>query len=431
MKEDYLQFAWRTLSFKHVGLKTRSGQTLRILDPGIQNTNQGPDFQNAVIRLGKTEHHGHIEVHMHGDEWFRHGHHRDPMYNNTILHVVYEKGEQVATRLDGTQIPELIIANVLDTELLERYNMLRRNMEDIPCKGLMHAIPGKIMHTWFDALAMERLQQKADVIRAGVAEKNWDWGQAYFQALAKCFGGTLNGDAFEYLAGFIPFHHIRKYHAGIVTLEAILLGTAGFLNRRHLTDPYEKQLKSEWLYYKRKHGPQAPEPIPFKYMRMRPAAFPDIRLAQLANFLHVYPEPGLFSDQKNRVLLKSGKLSASSYWDTRFRFATPSDVHKPKIPGDEFLNLLTVNVLFPFGLAMQNEFGHKHLDQAEWKDYRMMPPEHNRITRTFAALGFQAQDAAGAQGQIQLYKHFCLKKMCLQCAAGRYLLSGQHLQQDV
>jgi hypothetical protein len=425
MKEDYLQFAWRTLSFKSTGLRTRGGQTLKIIDPGIQNTNQGPDFLNAVIRLGKMEIHGHIEVHMHGDEWFRHGHHRDPMYNNTILHVVYEKGEQVALRLDGTQIPELIIASILDPELLHRYQMLRRNMDDIPCKGLMHTVPGKLMHTWFDALAVERMQQKADRIRASVGEKNWDWGQAYFQALAKCFGGTLNGDAFEYLSAFIPFHLIRKYHDRLETVEAILLGTAGFLNRKHMLDAHEKLLKSEWQYYKRKHHPQAPEPVSFKYMRMRPASFPDVRLAQLASFLHHYPEPGIFSDLKGRSTLRMQKPCPSSYWDTRFRFAVPSDVHKPKLPGDTFLHLLTVNVLFPFGLAMQNEYGQKYMNMEDWKDYRMMPPEQNKITRTFASLGFQAQDAAGAQGQIQLYKQFCLQKKCLNCAAGRFLLAGE------
>jgi hypothetical protein len=84
-----------------------------------------------------------------------------------------------------------------------------------------------------------------------------------------------------------------------------------------------------------------------------------------------------------------------------------------------------VNVLFPFGLAMQNEYGQKYMNMEDWKDYRMMPPEQNKITRTFASLGFQAQDAAGAQGQIQLYKQFCLQKKCLNCAAGRFLLAGE------
>ena len=50
----------------------------------------GPDFQGAIVQIGTDPpQRGDVELHLRAGDWYAHGHHRDPAYNNVILHVVY------------------------------------------------------------------------------------------------------------------------------------------------------------------------------------------------------------------------------------------------------------------------------------------------------------------------------------------------------
>jgi len=432
MNEDFLQFVWRTLSFRHTHLKTRDRQMLKILDPGIQNTDQGPDFLDARLRIGAHEWCGHVEVHIHGDEWFRHGHHRDPMYNTTILHVVFEKGKLPAVRLDGTKVPEVWIGTLLDAGVRQRYDALRKNMGDIPCQSLLGTVPPEFVKPWLEKLARDRLFVKSEDIRVRLKESKWDWGQIYFEQLGAYFGGNLNAESFRSIIRQIPFVRIRRHHERKELIEALLLGTAGYLSRKVLLHPYEQMLREEWNYLQSLYKIEVLQDIPLKYMRMRPSAFPEIRLAQLSDFLHRYPEPGMFLEPEAWQKLLSHPLSASAYFTDHVRFAQVSDSPRLKSTGPEFLRLLIINVLLPFTHAMQWEHGHKQLKDDVWFFYHSLIPEQNRITRLFHQSGVEAEDACEAQGIIHLYKNYCLKKRCLDCAIGKYLMTGGRISvQDI
>ncbi|HXO74991.1 MAG TPA: DUF2851 family protein, partial [Puia sp.] len=90
MREDLLQYIWRYLYFNQSHLVTEAGEELQILSPGELNTNAGPDFRNARIRLNDTVREGPVELHINASDWGRHGHDDDPNYRGVILHVVWE-----------------------------------------------------------------------------------------------------------------------------------------------------------------------------------------------------------------------------------------------------------------------------------------------------------------------------------------------------
>lgn len=50
-------------SFMH-----RNGEKIEVIDPGTQNTNSGPDFFNAKIKIGDTTWIGNVEVHCNSSE---------------------------------------------------------------------------------------------------------------------------------------------------------------------------------------------------------------------------------------------------------------------------------------------------------------------------------------------------------------------------
>ncbi len=94
MTERLLQFIWQFQYFNKSELTTVSGESIQIIYPGQFNSNQGPDFSDASIRIGKTLWAGTVELHINTSDWKKHKHQRDKNYDNVILHVVWENDEE-------------------------------------------------------------------------------------------------------------------------------------------------------------------------------------------------------------------------------------------------------------------------------------------------------------------------------------------------
>lgn len=89
MTERLLQFVWQFQYFNKSQLQTIEGEEVSIVFPGHLNKNQGPDFLNARVKIGKTILAGSVELHLKTSDWIRHKHAGDTNYKNVILHVVY------------------------------------------------------------------------------------------------------------------------------------------------------------------------------------------------------------------------------------------------------------------------------------------------------------------------------------------------------
>src|SRR4051812_30084432 len=87
--EDFLHYVWKFRLFDRTALQTEDGEEIEIFSTGIHNTDSGPDFHNARLRIGETVWAGNVEVHLSASDWQKHGHTADNAYDNTILHVVY------------------------------------------------------------------------------------------------------------------------------------------------------------------------------------------------------------------------------------------------------------------------------------------------------------------------------------------------------
>ena len=85
--EQLLHFTWKYRYFPPHQLTTSDGEEVEIIDVGLHNHNAGPDFFNAKIRIDGHLWVGNVEIHDNSSDWYRHGHEKDPAYNNTILHI--------------------------------------------------------------------------------------------------------------------------------------------------------------------------------------------------------------------------------------------------------------------------------------------------------------------------------------------------------
>ena len=120
MKEDFLYYLWRTKRFDFKELKTTSGDDITIQNAGELNSDSGPDFLNARIKIGDTLWAGNVEMHLKSSDWIAHKHHQDPAYDNVILHVVLEE-DQAIVRNCGEQISCLELQKRVPPKISKTY----------------------------------------------------------------------------------------------------------------------------------------------------------------------------------------------------------------------------------------------------------------------------------------------------------------------
>ena len=117
--EKLLQYVWKHKLFPLGEMTCSNGARLEVIDVGLQNTNAGPDFFNAKVKIDGTMWVGNVEVHDKSSLWYQHGHHTDKNYNNVVLHVAEEIDSEVTTEAGETlpqyqlSIPEHLKQNQL------------------------------------------------------------------------------------------------------------------------------------------------------------------------------------------------------------------------------------------------------------------------------------------------------------------------------
>jgi hypothetical protein len=94
-KEELLHYIWKFKLYRHVDLRTTEGEPVEVIDPGISNSDAGPDFFNAKIKIGNKLWAGNIEIHRTSGDWKKHLHHTDKAYNSVILHIAENINEEI------------------------------------------------------------------------------------------------------------------------------------------------------------------------------------------------------------------------------------------------------------------------------------------------------------------------------------------------
>lgn len=105
--EQLLHYAWKHKIFPLRKLKTTTGQQVEIIDTGLANTNVGPDFFHAKIKLDGVLRTGSIAIQPKSSDWFRHGYHTENGYDSVILHIATEIDTDIC-RSNGEAIPQIL-----------------------------------------------------------------------------------------------------------------------------------------------------------------------------------------------------------------------------------------------------------------------------------------------------------------------------------
>jgi hypothetical protein len=422
--EEFLHFVWRAKRFNMEALRGSLGEALQILDFGRRNADAGPDFLHARIRIDDTLWVGNVEIHIKSSDWLAHRHQHDPAYDNVILHVVWEDDIPLF-RANGERIPTLELEGRIAPSIWQVYQDLRYQSAWPACRFHFHEAPPLVVQNWIERMMVERLEEKTEQLAPLLRDLQNDWEGLLYRQIARCLGLVVNAEPMEQLARMAPIQTLWKYRDQPILAEAFLFGQSGMLERA-FEDEYPRELKSHYRFLQKKHQLTPMNAATWKFSRLRPAAFPTLRIAQLSAL--VCQSPRWFGDLIHTADWEAVRqffrdLNVSWYWKEHYLFDKPAATHPGQL-GEEAVELIAINALSPIAFLYGVKTGSApHRERAlAWLE--RLPPESNRIIRDWKGLGVHPEAAGQSQALLHWRKNYCDPKRCLDCAVGVAFLGG-------
>lgn len=421
--EDFIHYIWKFRLFDRDNLQTTAGERIELFSAGLPNTDSGPDFHNARLRIGDTTWAGNVELHINSSDWHKHNHTHDNAYANVILHVVYRDDEPIILP-DGRKLATLELKDRISPELYNRYHhLVYGNQQFIPCEGSIQAADDMTLRNWLTRVLVERLETRSAAVMAALEKNRGDWEETFYQFLAAQFGFKVNALPFELMVKSLPQLTLAKHKNNSLQIEALIFGQAGFLEDEP-KDEYPRKLKEEYAFLRKKYNLTPIEKHLWKFMRLRPQNFPTIRLAQFAALIvrsnHLFSKVLEIKDVSQLKKLFTD-LEVNPYWETHYRFDAESKPSSKSL-GQSSIDILLLNtfVLFLFSYGKHNQ--QEYYINRSLKLLEQLPAEQNNIVTNFGLLGIKVNTAFDSQALLELKNNYCNYKKCLQCGVGNKIL---------
>ena len=231
LREHFLQAMWNEQCFTGP-LETADHAAIEVISPGTWNLEQGPDFRNAVIRIGGRAVYGDVEIHRHVRDWDLHGHGTDPGYGNVILHAVWhEPPDSESDR--GGRPPCFIMKKAVQGH----WRALTRQIAVDEYPYARQVGPGLCAVNWSslsddqvrDVLrvaGLARFHEKTAALQMEIIKCGAE--QAAYEALFRALGYKANGENLRALAKAVPLKRLHEL-ADADSRAAALFGVAGLL----------------------------------------------------------------------------------------------------------------------------------------------------------------------------------------------------------
>lgn len=420
--EKLMQYVWKHRLWRSEDMVTNTGKKVRVVDPGLLNTDAGPDFFNAKIEIDGHMWVGNVEMHYRATDWKRHRHDSDKAYDSVILHVV-AKDDAPVRRTNGELIPQLVLE--VSPQFNADYASLVGATIEVPCAEKIKQVPHLTIVEWVEGLAFERLHGKVERIHQLLDSFNGSWEDVCYVTLARNFGFGINNDAFERLARRTPLRLLGKHSDSVLQIEALLFGQAGMLDaQKPGMDSYYNQLCTEYAFLSNKFQLTPMEKESWKLFRIRPQNFPYRRIAMLAQFIE-----GGFR-MMNRILEAEGEkemralfeVELSGYWTKHYTFGKPNERATATLSRSS-IDIILINTVAPLLYAYGELTGNYEMTDKAIKLLEDLRAENNSIVSHFVAYGIDCPDALTSQALVQLKREYCDARKCIYCKIGHHLLS--------
>jgi hypothetical protein len=454
-REGFLYHLWLDRTFETVSLKTIDGRPVKILEKGGRNYDAGPDFLSALVRINAELLRGDVEIHSIAGDWYSHGHHNDPRYNDVVLHIVTMDCPSSFRTIcqNGSAIPTLNLDSFLEKSAEE----LEIDVQIKPAPSTSCALSRQtndIIHRVVEQFGDKRLSLKADRFFERRISDSWD--QLFYASLLEALGYSKNQIPFRQLAEIMPVEMLWRFvwndpqHSAQKKCEALLFGAAGLLPSQSVSKGdildsesrrYVNELEDFWASFPFRHKVDVLKPGSWQFFRLRPANFPTRRIIAAASFVVRFMQDGFVGtiekvfanfQQKRQLAIRELEnlfiLPTHEFWSERFSFEDKTSApaaKKAHILGAERARDIVVNVALPALTAYAVEIDDARLKITVSEIYNSYPLlRENEITRQMNELLFCAaknstiiSSARMQQGLIYLSKQMCGSGECNACLA--------------
>jgi len=435
--ERLLQLAWQHQRLHTDHLTITDGRPLRILHPGFWNHGRGPDFRNAVIRIGsEPPQHGDVEIDLRPGDWVGHRHANNPEFARVILRVVW-----IPPACTPPAPPVLVLQGCLDTTIedLMAWVDLDPGLPDNVigrCASPFRLLPDTVLVDWLTQGALFRFQRKA--IELAARARQVGWRQSLWEALCGGLGYQHNVWPMRRLA---EQSHILLQHQpahDLTHVQALLLGSSGLLppDAGSPRNPAHAFLRSLWDVWWREQDTLANLTLPatlWRFSGLRPANHPQRRVALAAHWLlrndlfrqledwlaHPCPQRHLTSS-----LLSVLQTDEDPFWSHHWTLTSgPASRPQPLLGATRASDLAT-NILLPWFWIRAETGQNPILQQEAVARYLAWPAgQDNAVLRLARLRLFAGEDrrltwtAALQQGLLQVVRDFCghSNALCANC----------------
>ena len=370
---------------------------MNVLQPGVRNSGDGPDFLGAAIAIAPPGQprriiRGDVEMHLRATDWFAHGHETNPAFASVVLHVVE----------DVQGMTEIAGASVLEMRQGKRMVAgANRQPRAIPGLGTRKA---RGVVEILDSLGDARLEERAAAMEGDIAVVGSE--QALYEALLRGLGYTRNMTAFQEVARLMPIDTLGGLTDGapdeearLARLTGLLFGTAGLLPsqrskeeqgrlsfagqktdaRDHLTTAAE----AEWARYP---GLESLPRESWQTFRVRPDNHPIRRMGAAVKLMRRWLEgQGLLNDLRGAVsepgnpqdvaklLIDALVIPPAGYWAAHHDFGKLRRSRPSALIGQgRALDMLATAAL-PFLLAVADLESDTDLERRTRRIYAVLP----------------------------------------------------------
>jgi hypothetical protein len=427
--EKLIARLWQCQPVKN--LVTDNGERFQAIYPGRVSHNRGCDFKDAVFTLNGHMISGDVEIHVKASQWYNHGHHRDPKYNNIALHVVCWHDSQSPTRLqNGKTVPTICLSPFLghSSDELNQHLDLSEN-SSFSCPEVKRYPNPDSLNKLLTAAGEERFAAKAASFRQALGKEATE--QVLFRGIVRALGYAQNAEPCEELANSLSLNSLENVEPEAdLTRQALILGTAGLLpSQRHrsVEDMDADKLERIWQSMSLS---EIMNEADWCFFRVRPDNFPTRRLIALSYLVARYQQTGLLRGILHLVRkappktehrwLESGLVIAGQgYWGNHFDFGVTKK-RSSALLGREKASEIAINAILPFAYAWGEINSDLKLKRKAAEIYRHYPgPGDNELTRHMKQQLLLKPDtrlsACQQQGLIHIFKTHCHLRNCTVC----------------
>jgi hypothetical protein len=417
-------------------LQTDDGRSLAIVYRGSWSHGLGPDFQKALIDFGDGRLlTGSIEIHLTTSAWRRHGHDRDPRYNDTILHIVLDHDGGETRRSDGRIVPVVVIEP--DPDMLAALHGLEVDWNlvggEVCAASVAREEPDAVRAALW-RLGDERLGGKVTQLSARFERETP--ADILFELIMDGLGYAANRDPMRRLAHRMP---VSLFDALLAVVEpderyalglGLLLGAGGFLplspaeaEIAQLSPSEVETVERYWQTHGSAWHFDRLAPTSWERVRVRPANHPLLRLGMAASLLTSSFE-GLTAAIVDTV--RGGG-------DPVRLLMEQSRCGKRAGLGESRAVAIVASGIVPFLFALADATNDSQLSEMASRRWEILEAgEPNQVTRrsmrqVTGGTRFGRIGERGMQGLLQLDRMYCEPRRCMECSIAHLALSRQSM----